>query len=364
MKPLKILLANNTLSLLAGSEIWTYTLAIQFKKLGHKVQCFSPELGIISDELDKGGVPSFNQISTSGVKPWTFVLEEEPDHNYDVIIASHNHIVRFLRNQFPKTPIISTIHGIIHFQEVNGKKEVWAPEHPELNSGVNQFIAVSEEVRDKLKNDYNIDSIIIRNFIDTKRFYPTRKISKKPKQFLFNSNYHSKNDPEVAMLREVANHYGAKLTAIGINFIQTFDTIKAVQDADVVVGMGLSALEGVAAGRLGIVHGRWGTGGVIHQGNIEGIRKFNFSGRNSEGKYLTAEELIKEIDQFYNSETINWGVNYIRREHNAATAAESFIQIARDLLGQNINREESPLRPYRRQKDVQNLRRYTWNHVT
>jgi len=74
-KPLKILLANNTLSLLAGSEIWSYTLAIQLKKLGHKVQCFSPDLGIISEELDKENISSFNQISTSGVRPFSFVCE-------------------------------------------------------------------------------------------------------------------------------------------------------------------------------------------------------------------------------------------------------------------------------------------------
>ena len=350
---MKILLANITLSLLAGSETFIYTLAIQLKKLGHKVQCFSPSLGIISDELDKEGISSFNQISTSGVKPFSFVFKEEPYHNYDVIIANHNHIVRILREQFPKTPIISTIHGIIHFQQEDGK-EVWAPEHPELESGVNQFISVSEEIKEKLQKDYNIDSIIIRNFIDTKRFYPKKKISKKPKQFLFNSNYHGAHDPEVEIIREVVKHYGAKLTAIGQNFTQTFDIIKAVQDSDIVIGMGRSVLEGVAAGRLGIVHGIWGTGGVIHEGNIDEIRKFNFSGRNNDEKYLTAEELIAEIDKFYNQKTIDWGVNYIRREHNAGAAAESFERIARDLLGQNIVREveEPPMKKYKREKDV------------
>ena len=338
--------------MLAGSESWAYTLAIQLKKLAHKVQCFSPELGIISEELDKEGISSFNQISTSGVKPFSFVFGEEPDHNYDVIIANHNHIVRILREQFPKTPIISTIHGIIHFQKENGQ-EVWAPEHPELESGVNQFIAVSEEVCDKLQRDYNIDATIIRNFIDTNRYYPKKKVSKTPKQFLFNSNYHSAHDPEVEIIRTVAKHYGAKLTAVGMNFVQTFDTVKAVQDADVVIGMGRSVLEGVAAGRLGIVHGRWGTGGVIHQGSIDEIRKFNFSGRNNDDKYLTAEELIVEIDKFYNQKTIDWGINYIKREHNAVVAAESFVRIARDLLGQNITRViEPPMKKYKRQKDV------------
>lgn len=353
MKPLKILLGNNTLSLLAGSETFTYTLALALKKLGHEVFCYSPSLGIISDELAKENIVSFNQISTSGVKPFSFVLEETPNHNYDVIISSHHHIVDFLRQQFPKTPIISTIHGIIHFMNDGQNENAEAPEHPALNAGVNQFVAVSEEVQEMLKKDYGIDSALIRNFIDTKRFKVKRKISKTPKQFLINTNYNGKDDDEIKVLREVVKHYDAKLTAIGQNFSQTFDTVTAINDADVVIGMGRSALEGVAAGRLGIVHGRWGTGGIIHEGNIEEIRKFNFSGRNSGGKVMTAEEMIAEIDKFYNPKTMEWGVNYILRDHNVIAAAEAFVRLARDLTGENFVRPaEPPMKKYRKAKDV------------
>lgn len=354
MKPLKILLGNNTLSLLAGSETWVYTLACALKKLGHEVACFSPELGIISDELAKEGISSFHQISTSGVKPFSFVLEETPKHDYDVIIANHNHIVEYLRLQFPKTPIISTIHGIIHTsQDEKTGETVHAPEHPALTAGVNQFIAVSEEVQELLKGAYNIESLVIRNFIDTSRYTGKRKVSKTPRQILINTNYQNARDPEIELMRTVAKHYGAKLAALGQNFSQTFDTVKAIEDADIVVGMGRSVLEGVAAGRLGIVHGRWGTAGAIHEGSIEDIRKQNFSGRNSGGTMMTAEELIKEIDTYYKPETLEWGKQYIRREHNALTAAQLFIEIARDLTGQNMVRPEEPVvKKYRRAKDV------------
>lgn len=352
MKPLKILLGNNTLSLLAGSETWTYTLAVALKKLGHEVFCFSPELGIIADELAKENITSFHQVSVSGVKPFSFVLEEPVTHDYDVIIASHWHIVEHLRAQFPKTPIISTIHGIIH-EEETPQGVFKAPEHPALESGVNQFVAVSEEVQALLKKQYNLDSVVIRNFIDLQRFKEKRKISKTPKQFLLNSNYNGKDDPEVALIREVTKHYGAKLTALGQNFSQSFDTLKAIHDADVVVGMGRSVLEGVAAGRLGIVHGRWGTAGVIREGNIEPMRYHNFSGRNSEGKFMTAAELIEEIDKFYNMTTVEWGKGYISREHNAAVAASSFVQLARDLTGQNFVRPaEPPMKKYRRANEI------------
>lgn len=351
MKPLKILLGNNTLSLLAGSETWTYTLALQLKALGHKVQCFTPELGIISDLLKEKGIPSFDQISTSGVKPFSFVFEEQPDHEYDVIIANHWGVVQYLREQFPKTPIISTIHGIIHLTD----NKDWAPEHPALESGVNQFVAVSEEVQDLLKNEYGLDSVIIRNFFDTKKFKATRKVSEgKPKVFLINTNYNIKDDPEISIIREVAKHYDAKMIATGENFIKSIDMTTPINDADVVVGMGRSVLEGVTMGRLGLVHGRWGTGGVISKDNIESIRSFNFSGRNSDSTLATPEEIIEQIDKYYTPENLSWGEKYIKKEHNVLFAADAYLNLARELLGQNIVRpEETGLRPYRRQRDVQ-----------
>ncbi len=56
MGNMRILMGNNTLAMLAGSETWTYALACQFKKMGHFVACYSPELGIISDKLREQGI--------------------------------------------------------------------------------------------------------------------------------------------------------------------------------------------------------------------------------------------------------------------------------------------------------------------
>jgi hypothetical protein len=331
MKPLRILLGNNTLNLLAGSETHTLTLANELKKKGHHVACFSPGLGIISDELKKNNIYSYDSLNSSSIKPFSFILEEKIDHSYDVIIANHFEIVEYLRRQFPKTPIISTIHGVIHKYE-DGKK---APEHPALNSGVNQFVAVSEEVQKKLKDDYDIDSVIIRNFFDVLKFDEKKPINDKPKQFLVNTNYQSKNDPEIEVIREVAKHYGARLAAVGMNFTVSLDLTKAIEDSDIVVGMGRSVLEGVSAGRIGLVHGRWGTGGIVCEENIQALRYYNFSGRNSKG-LGSAAEIIEMIDRRYNPDTVDWGKKYIRSEHNAALAADAYIALARELLGQNI----------------------------
>lgn len=343
MKPLNILLGNNTLSILAGSETWTYTLALQLKAMGHKVSCFSPELGTISDELIKAGIPCYSDLTTSKIKRFSYVLEEEKDMNFDVIISNHNHIVKYLRFQYPTTPIISTIHGILHFDQ-EGKT---APEHPALDSGVNQFVAVSEEVQEKLLQDYGIQSIVIRQPIDTKKLGSIKETScvvgmpaSTPKQFLINTNYAGKDDPEIVVIKEVAKHFGAKVAAVGINFVSQFDLTKAIEESDIVFGMGRSVLEGVAAGRLGIVQGRWGTGGIICEKNVEEIRKCNFSGRNSNGVYLTKEELIDEINEWYNPATLEWGKRYMAQNHNIILAAEEYIRIARELTGQAYSKPQ------------------------
>lgn len=332
MKKLKILLGNGTLSLLAGSETWVFTLASQLKEMGHDVFCYAPELGIISDKLKEKNIKSFNEFNTGGIVPFTFVLEENFDHDYDFIIANHFNVVEKLRAKFPKTPIISTVHGIIHFLD-NGEK---APEHPALDSGVNQFISVSEEVQEKLKKDYNIDSLIIRNFFDIKKF-DLPPANEKPKQFLINTNYSGKEEPVIQTIKEVAVEMGARLAVIGQNFVQNFDVISAIKDADVVFGMGRSVLEGVAAGRLGIVHGRWGTGGVVIDQNIEKLRHFNFSGRNAD-RLATKEEIIEMIEKYYNPTNLQWGKDYVARDHNVILAADELVRLGRELIGDDINK--------------------------
>ncbi len=329
MKPLRILIGNNTLSLLAGSETWTRTLAIQLKAMGHHIACYSPSLGIIADELKEFDIKSYSNISSNKIKPYPFILEEEVDHTYDVIICNHHDITKYLRAQFPKTPIIATIHGIIH--EFDGQI---APEHPALDAGVNQFVSVSEEVQKKLKDEYGLDSVIIRNFFDLKKFGSLKPANDKPKQFLVNTNYMGADDPAIKTIRETAKHFGARLAALGMNFSQNSDITKVLEDSDVVFGMGRSVLEGVAAGRLGIVHGRWGTGGPIVERYINDIRWCNFSGRNSEGIFSSTDELIFTIKEFYNPQNLEWGKNYTLKNHNVVLGAEEYIRLARELTGQ------------------------------
>lgn len=326
--PLRILIGNNTLELLAGSETWTRTLALSLKTSGHHVECFSSLHGHISDELESHEIICHKEFRNHH-RLWRQIANRK---RYDVIIANHFHIVNELRNAFPWTPIISTVHGIIHKMKDEQGIEKMAPEHPAIHADVDQFVGVSEEIRDILKQDFDIDALIIRNFFDLNYLKTTKAISPTPKRFLFSSNYNKSLSPEVDIIRQVVKHYGAELINIGYHHSKVSDVREVIEGVDVVVGLGRTVMEGVAMGRIGLVHGHWGTGGVICKQNFESLRQCNFSGRNSKGRFMTPEEIIAEIDRNYTVENTQWGMDYVRREHNASEAAERHVQLARQLI--------------------------------
>jgi hypothetical protein len=335
---MRILLGNQTLALLAGSETWTSTLARALKAMGHEVTCFSPALGVISAKLENDGIRCIDDVgSSSGAKPFSIVLEPAAPSDFDFIISNHHDITTILRDRFPSKTIVSTIHGVLHTTQGPRGETLIAPEHPAIGKA-DIYVAVSEEVQAKLMADYGIKSVIIRNFFDLEAFLPVRTPSEgRPKQFLVNTNYAGRDDREIKLIKEVAAHYGARVAAVGQNFTQTDDVRRAIEDADVVFGMGRSVLEGVAMGRLGIVHGRWGTGGVVNEKNIDVLRACNFSGRNSGGDFWTKERMIEEIDANYKPEVMSWGVGYVAREHNVKKSAQEYI-----MLGSAVRTEKPP----------------------
>lgn len=322
-------MGNNTLSLLAGTETWTETLAKEFIKLGHKVTLYSPSLGYIATKLEGVGAHCINSLQTEdGLKRFDFVMQEG-NGKFDIIICNHNQITKDLHAAYPDIPIIATIHGIIHKDANTG--QIW-PEHPVTEFKIDQFVSVSEEVQQMLKKQYGLESVIIRNFVDTKRFEKKKKMNKHPKTFLINSNYWGTDSPINAAIKEVANHFEAKVMAIGTNFVPTYEVEMVLEDCDIVFGMGRGLIEGMSAGCLAVCMGRWGTEGPITTKNYESIRSSNFSGRSADGKLLTPQDLVAYIKDAYTKKNIDEMHNLVLENHNVKKSAKEYIKIAEKLI--------------------------------
>ncbi len=304
---MKILLGNNTFDMLAGSETWMMTLADELLRLGHELTAYSPKLGFVSSKLEIAGVKCIREIT-----------DEKPD----LVICAHYEITNYIHSKLPNVPIIAVVHGILHKES-----DTILPEHPVSFKENIKYIAVSEEVQSKLKNDYNIESVIVRNFFDLEKFKKTEDLAEKPNSFLINSNYWGSNDVISKTIKEVADHYKAETVMIGVETVPVYGVSDIIKDSDIVVGMGRSVMEGACMGKLAIVHGRWGTGGVITPESYQTLKLSNFSGRLNGKKVglLKSEELIRQIDQYYNQKNINEVYKIIKKEHNVKIAAEQIL---------------------------------------
>jgi hypothetical protein len=146
---------------LAGTPTVTMTMYNEMVKRGHDVTVYSP-----------GGGPLEKQMKT--VKSLDYVASP------DVILAQHIPCAVDLKKAFPSVPLVFYCHGFV--QEV----EQPPPFEPDYYLFINEetrqnYIDKGAPVAGKMK--------IVRDFIDTERFKPTKPINRELKKVLFISNY-------------------------------------------------------------------------------------------------------------------------------------------------------------------------------
>ena len=147
---MKVLLVNHTLDFYAGSETFTYALALELARLGHDVTCFSPRLGKLAERLTEQGIPVVSDLA------------DGPDQ-VDIIHSHHRHESLLAFSRYPDTPMVLVCHGVLPWQE--------QPMKARLN--IHRYVAVSEEIRDHLVQDHGIaaaDIVVLRNGVDLERF--------------------------------------------------------------------------------------------------------------------------------------------------------------------------------------------------
>ena len=243
---MRILLTNNHLNTYGGTETWTLTVYNKLKQLGHEVDVFTFQSG--------GGVSDM-------ITDWH---DPHSKKEYDLALVNHQSCLMYVKQNVTVKYIKFISHGTVPFLE-----------QPIL--GANEYISISTEVQTHLQKK-GFKSKVIHNPIDLDVYKPTKPLSRSPRSaFVLCQNqtaqmnvdylgYITKKTPSSRALR-------VSLAGDGYN------------DSDVVVGLGRSAMEGLACGRPVIVYDnrhynyKGSYDGVITKNNIEVLLTKNFSGR-------------------------------------------------------------------------------------
>jgi len=114
------------------------------------------------------------------------------------------------------------------------------------------------------------------------------------------------------------------------------NAFKLLQRADVVLGVGRSAFEGMAYAKPTLIVGENGYAGLVSPGEVESIAYFNFSGRN-QSEVSSAENLAIAMERLLSDEALRatcgeFGRNYVSKEIDVAQGANRIYKIYERLL--------------------------------
>jgi len=314
---MRILMTNHRLTWYSGSDTYLYTLGKELINRGHTITIYSPNISLALQGrrfLDTG----FEVIDTLEKD----IRKVEGRNDFDVVHGQHNNVLSDVCDIFTELPAIFVSHGVL----------------PELEKyprdvAISKYIGVSEEVANyQFKNIENSQKEVIRNPIDTKRFYYSFKKPKKRLKILIASNYFH-NDWEAKEIWEAVNLLNADLEVIGTNGKMAFATEELIKNCDIGIGVGRSILEVMAMGKPAIVGDYAGYDGAITPKNYSEIRKRNFSSRTFKEQW-DGKRLAKEIKKIFSGDYKQTGKNnrdIILKHHNVKTIADRFEVIYKEI---------------------------------
>lgn len=243
---MNILISTNILSY-TGVPTYTLTLYNQLVAKGHDVTVYCP----VGGKLE----PLMNTITSLDFAGWP-----------DVIIAQHNNLAREMRKKWSDMPMIFISHGILPDLE-----------QPPTDIKIDKYIAISEEVLLNLASYDITDTKIVRNFIDTSRFYCKEPVRDKPERLLFISNF--KRWKTYETIQKSCKIMGIEFCHLGFTSHPKFNVEDYINESDIVISIGRGVLEAMACGRPVIVFDRRRGDGYINRDTYRRSRMNNLSGR-------------------------------------------------------------------------------------
>jgi glycosyltransferase involved in cell wall biosynthesis len=255
---MNILVTNNQLNRIGGSETFTFTIIEELIKQGHDVEYFTFVNGFVSNKIEE----------LLGV---SFMSKDR----YDLILANHNTTVNKL---YKKGFIIQTCHGIF-------------PKLEQPSPKANAYVSISQEVQDHLAK-LGFPSILIHNSINLERFRSKNKINKQVQTVL--SLCHS--EEANSFVKDVCIELGLKFKQAYKYKDPVWNIENKINKSDLVVGLGRSAYEAMACGRPVVIYDNRKYFPSCGDGYVKEILGFSIK-NNCSGRYLNKRYLKSDFIQ-------------------------------------------------------------------
>ena len=296
---MRILLTNNAMNHLYGTESWVLSVGKELLRRGHSVEVFTLHKGLASGLAERMGIP----------------VKGPPDdvgEDFDLALMNHSSTWPYVPTYVKR---IFTTHGVKSSLEEPPKTGIWKA----------VTVAVSEE---SARGIYQV----IRGGIDLCRFRPVRPINPEPRTVLYLSHPHYAGG--IKLVEEACRISGFRFICLKT---ETVVPEVLIQEADVVVGFGRSLIEAMGCGRV-VVSGDNRThymdgfhgGGMVTPDNFDVLKRDSFTGRTSGQKNFTPETLTEEFRR-YHPEYGQLLRERIYGEFNVSVMVDRYLQLAKEM---------------------------------
>jgi hypothetical protein len=266
---MKILIGQNHLHTIGGSETYTYTLVEELVRRGHHVDLVCNVPGMVSEIMKQNFKIRVNSL----------------EREYDYCFLNHNTVVRgVIQNNIKSKKMFQVCHGTTPQLE-----------QPYVGTGV-EFISISEEVREHLKSKGR-ESVVIENGVNLQRFSEKETNDKITSVFsLAQSNSLNK------LLKNVCDKKGIKFSYHNKHTNPIFNIENEIFKHDLIITLGRGAYEALACGKNVVIADQRSYQGALMDGFItsENIKKLmlkNCSGRTNR-KEVTEQSIWKELEKY------------------------------------------------------------------
>jgi len=258
MRPISVLLTNNSLDQRAGSETYIRDVALALLRRGHRPVAFSLVLGTVAAELRRATIPVIDDLTRLGEAP-------------DVIHGHHHFETLIAALAFPGTPVVNFCHGWVPWEEM-----------PLHHPAVRRYVAVDEVCVDRLVREEGISPErveLLLNFVDFDRFRPRPPLPARPARALVLSNS-ATNYGYARAIAAACRANGMALDVVGAASGNASDQPECLLPAyDVVFAKGRTALEALGVGCAVVLADAAGAGPLATPANYDVLRARNFGVR-------------------------------------------------------------------------------------
>lgn len=305
-----ILFTNLSLCARTGSELHVTELAMQFKKNGWDVSCFT---------LVKG-YPLQEHLENQGIKIITaFENEDELESSYDVLFAQHKCVSEYLINSHNISFNVVAL-SILGLASVTEHESL-----PYYKNEADLLFFISEEAKTScnLSNEFKSKSFIFPNYATKEYFFENnRSFPQTPQKIAVISNHIPK---EIYEFKELMRGVPVSVELFGYETKSIELSPEILHQYDLVISIGKTAQNCFASKTPFYCYDHFGGPGFISLETIATHEKQNFSGRSCPTK-RSAQELKDDImDNYQNA------VKEIDRIHAYALQNYSFTSHCQTL---------------------------------